>query len=252
LTNELVDVGSNFDSSVSLPPDAESTTESGPDDAAEPIDAPRAPADSPAEADANADTGPAPIVRDLCIPNPSFEIAPDDEAGVVVGTGTPVLTAPPGWQACSGSTSATASMCSLEPTNGNTCLGLSVGFPFLILPASVDFVPCAAVEAGATYSLTVDVALDAPGADGGQSGEPPLLQLRGSNTACDPQGDLLWRFSGVSASCGWKTLCGTFVPVASYTHLLLVPETSSSTALAFLQTEVLVDDLRPVDACPSR
>jgi hypothetical protein len=250
LTNELVNVGSNFDASEPIADSGAApgaSADAGGDAGADPTDAQRAP---PIDSPFDAETGLAPVVRELCVPNGSFEILPDNEAGTA--TPSPVLSAPTDWVACNGSNSANASSCSLEPTNGSSCLGLTVGFPFVIPPASVDVVPCAAIEPGASYSLTVDVALDAPAADGGQMGEPPVLQLRGSNTSCDPQGDLLWRFSGLSNSCGWKTLCGTMTPTRSYSHLLLVPETSSSTALAFLQTNLLVDNLRPVDGCPSR
>jgi hypothetical protein len=247
LPSELVDVGSNFDASLpppesSVAPESEASLEDAtvPPDSAPDVDASDV---------ADVDSGPAPIVRELCIPNPSFETVPPDDAD----TATPVLTEPPGWQACSGSSSASASSCSLQATNGSTYLGLSVGFPFLSATASVDFQPCSPIEIGATYSLAVDLALDAPNADGGQAGEPPALQLRGSNTACDLQGDLLWRFSGPASACGWKTACGTFVANASYSHLLLVPETSSSTAIVFLQTNVLVDNFVSLDdGCPAR
>ncbi len=111
---------------------------------------------------------------------------------------------------------------------------------------------CKVLEPGVTYSVSVDIALDAPAVDGGQSGEPPALQLRASNTACDPQADLLLRFSGVTRSCGWKTLCGTFVPQQSYSHIVLVPETSSSTSLVFSQTHVLVDRLTSGGTCVTR
>jgi hypothetical protein len=244
LPSELVDVGSNFDASL-LPSDSSVLPESeaSVEDVATPLEA------APDIDASDADSGAAPIVRELCIPNPSFETVPPDDAD----TATPVLTQPPGWQACSGSSSASASSCSLQATNGSTYLGLSVGFPFLSATASVDFQPCSPIEIGATYSLAVDLALDAPNADGGQAGEPPALQLRGSNTACDPQGDLLWRFSGPANACVWKTACGTFVANASYSHLLLVPETSSSTAIVFLQTNVLVDNFVSLDeGCPAR
>jgi hypothetical protein len=240
--NEIVDVGANFEAGE--PFDA---TEGADVDAARPREA-EADGARPEEAAADdaapeAEAGP-PMLSELCIPKPSFEETPD------LPTPMPVLSAPPGWTSCNGSNSQSASACGLQPTDGNTCLGLSIGVPLLIPAASVDVVPCGPVQPGATYAVTVDLALDAPSADGGQAGEPPALQLRGSNTACDAQGDLLWRFSGLDSACGWKTLCGTFDAGAAYSHFLLVPETSSSTSLVFVQTEMLVDNLRTTLACP--
>jgi hypothetical protein len=239
LTDELVNVGSNVDASE---PDVD-VPDVGPVEAT--VDADmnetRAPVgDAPLDVDIDAAP---PRVFDLCIPNPSFETNPAE------GDASPVQSAPPGWTACNGANGQSGSNCSLAPADGSTYLGLSIGFPRLFLgPASVDVTPCAPIVEGATYGLSVDVALDAPGADGGQPGEPPVLQLRGSTNECDAQGDLLWRFSGISA-CGWKTLCGTFVARASYTHLLLIPETNTSTADVFADTNLLVDDLQPGDVC---
>jgi hypothetical protein len=183
----------------------------------------------------------------VCILNPSFESTPEDDAGP-----GPMLANPPDWRACVTPGASTTS-CTLPPTNGNSYLGLSIGLaPLLDNAASVDAELCQPLIAGVTYSVALELGLDAPVGDGGPtSGEPPALQLRGSTTACDPNAVLLLRFSGVSNTCRWKSLCGLFTPTQAYTHLVLIPETSSSTSFTFSQTSVLVDDITSGGYCPA-
>jgi hypothetical protein len=188
---------------------------------------------------------PLPTGAALCIPNPSFESTPEDDAGP-----GPMLADPPGWLACS-TPSSGSSACSLAATNGKSYLGLSVGLaPLLDNAASVDATLCATLVPGVDYSLALDLGLDAPVGDGGPtSGEPPALQLRGSTTACDPNGETLLTFSGVLDACVWKRICGVFKADQPYSHLVLVPETSRSTAFVFSQTNVLVDNLTSGGVC---
>jgi hypothetical protein len=251
LSSETIDLGSNYDAGRPAPDSAEpgapeSAVESGVD----------AVADAPAEAGADSSDAPddvaavdAPVApAALCVPNRSFESIPSGDA---LAQG-PLLTAPPQWQACS-SSATMPKTCILPPTDGSSYLGLSIGFaPFLLNPASVDATLCQTLEAGVTYSLTIDLALDASPSDASPTGEPPALQVRASTTACDPQADLLVRFSGATNTCGWRTsLCGTFTPQQVYSHLILIPEASSSTGLVFSQTNVLVDNLRSGGTCPT-
>jgi hypothetical protein len=247
LSGETIDLGSNYAEAGAPGSDGDSTVV--PDSGAEgaPQDAPSQ--DDPLPFDA-ADEGeadsPVTVGAPICIPNPSFEIFSGDAAG------SPLLTNPQDWQACSGGP-ANPQACMLPPTDGDTYLALSIGLaPFVLNPASVDSLLCEPLAAGVTYSLSVELALDAPGNDASPPGEPPALQLRGSSTACDPQADLLVRFSGATNTCGWKSLCATFVPQQPYSHLVLIPEATSSTGLVFSQTNVLVDDLRSGGACPPR
>lgn len=245
----VVDLGSNYqerlvEAQAPLPP---TVIESG---IAPPLNSPDAEDADPPEAEAMADSPPvdetAPPAR-ICIPNPSFEPLLNRDAGPV-----PVLAAPPLWLACSGNT-LTPQLCVLPPTDGVTYLGLSIGYaPFLYNPASVDVPLCAALQPGVTYSLQLDFALDAPETDANPTGEPPALQIRGSTTVCDPQAELLLRFSGATNTCGWKSLCETFVPQQADTQLILVPEASSSTGVIYSQTNLLVDHLQSGGACPLR
>jgi hypothetical protein len=238
-TNELVDVGANFDATA--PQEAAALDAEGVEDApgeAEAETSVRAEASTP---DAASEAEAAPILSELCIPNPSFETMPP------AATATPVLSAPPQWTQCTGSNMPGTSACNLPPI-GDTCLGLSVG-P-IPLASSVDVEPCNTVVPGASYAVTLDFAIDAPNGDGGPGSEPPALQLWGNTAECTTVGgDLLARYS-LSYTCGWKTLCGGFMAKGAYTHFLLIPETSSSTLFAFGGTQLLVDDLQTDLACP--
>jgi hypothetical protein len=243
LSGETVDLGTN-DHDAGLPgPDSSTPAllDSGVD---APADASGDDADG-SDGPVDAETEAPPQGDPLCIPNPSFEAESDGE-----GSG-PLVTDPPEWQVCT-SSAANAQTCVLPPTDGSSYLGLSIGLaPFLPDPASVDATLCAPLEPGLTYSLSVDLALDAPESDASPSGEPPALQLRASNTACDPQADLLWRFSGATNTCGWKSLCAIFVPRQAYNHIILIPEATSSTGFVFSQTDLLVDHLRSGGSCPT-
>ena len=46
------------------------------------------------------------------------------------------------------------------------------------------------------------------------------------------------------------SLCATITPDQVYWHLILIPEATSSTARVFLQTNLLVDNLRSGGTCP--
>lgn len=249
LTSVTVDLGSNYqerivEAQAPLPP--ATVVESGLNP---PLDVPDAKDEDPPEA-TTADAPPVdetPPPAPICIPNPSFEPLLNRDAGSV-----PILADPPLWLACSGNP-LTTQACVLSPTDGVTYLGLSIGLaPYLYNPASVDVPLCAPLQPGVTYSLQLDFALDAQVSDASPTGEPPALQLRGSTTVCDPQAELLLRFSGATNTCGWKSLCETFVPQQADTQLILVPEASSSTGFIYSQTNLLVDDLQSGGACPLR
>jgi hypothetical protein len=243
LSGETVDLGSN-DHDAGLPgPDSSlpGAVDSGVDAPADASGDDADGSDGPADAETEAPPQGAP----LCIPNPSFEAEADSESA------GPLVTDPPQWQVCT-SSAANPPSCMLPPTDGSSYLGLSIGLaPFLPDPASVDATLCAPLEPGVAYSLSLDLALDAAESDASPSGEPPALQLRASNTACDPQADLLWRFSGATNTCGWKSLCAIFVPRQAYTHIILIPEATSSTGYVFSETDLLVDHLHSEGSCPT-
>jgi hypothetical protein len=248
VSGEMVDLGSEYDPRpVESGPAPAPAAESGADGPADSPDEDRADSSDAARDSQEADA-PAPVAAAaLCILNPSFEPSSDGAAGP-----SPLLADPPQWQACSGNTP-TPQVCMLAPAEGSSYLGLSIGLaPFLPYPASVDSTLCAPIEPGVTYSLSLHLALDAPQSDASPAGEPPALQVWGSNTACDLQAELLARFSGATNTCGWKTLCATFVPDSVYTHLILIPEATSSTGVVFSQTNLLVDDLRSGGPCAAR
>ncbi len=251
LSGETINLGSNYDArppepDVTSTPLPESGPEAAPDDVSPDDGASLDGLDGDADAMASEADAPPLMGAPICIPNPSFEtFSPDAGSG-------PLQTNPLDWQVCS-NTTAPAQACTLAPTDLNSYLALDVGLaPFLFNPASVDSTLCYPLEAGVTYTLALELALDAPENDASPPGEPPALQLRGSNTACDPQADLLVRFSGATNTCGWKSLCANFVPQQSYTHLVLIPEATSSTGLVYSQTNVLVDDLHSGGACPRK
>ena len=248
LSGESIDLGTNYNARA---PDAApaDTAESGADAPADGAGDENDEDDGAMDAAADGQDTDAPAVQGapICILDPSFETAPDGDPFV-----SPLATAPPDWQACSSST-ANPQTCTPPPFDGSSYLGLSIGLaPVLFNPASVDGTLCEALQPGVTYSLSLELALDAPSSDASPVGEPPALQVRGSNTACDPHADLLVRFSGATNTCGWKPLCATFVAQQAYSHLILIPEATSSTGLVFSQTDLLVDDLRSGGSCPPR
>jgi hypothetical protein len=249
LTSVTVDLGSNYQEPLveAQAPPPLTLVESG---ITPPIDAPDAQDEEPLEA--TADSAPvdeeatAPPAQ-ICLNNKSFEPLLNSDAGPV-----PVLANPTYWQLCSANV-LIPQACVLSPTDGISYLGLSIGgAPYYYNPGSVDQRLCAPLQPGVTYSLQLDFALDAQESDANPIGEPPALQIRGSTTMCDPQAELLLRFSGATNTCGWKSLCKTFVPLHADTHLILVPEASSSTGYIYSQTNLLVDYLQSGGACPLR
>jgi hypothetical protein len=247
LSSETVDLGSNYNYEVRLPEAGSPPppiVESGPDSPVDPTtDAEYGDAADEMAVEPEADAPVPPTGAAICIWNASFE--------PLAGNAGPLLAAPPLWQACSVNVP-TPQICKLAPTDGSSYLGLSIGLaPYLTNPGSVDAMLCTALHAGVTYTLRLDLALDAPEGDASLSGEPPALQVRGSNTACDLRGTLLARFSGATNTCGWrKSLCATITPDQEYWHLILVPEATSSTARVFFQTNLLVDNLTSGGTCP--
>jgi hypothetical protein len=247
--SSVVDLGSNYqerlvEAQAPLPP---AMVESG---VTPPIDVPDAQDKPPPEATADSpavDEDATPPPAQICLFNESFEPLLNNDAGPL-----PILVAPTYWQLCSGN-APTPQRCVLPPTDGISYLGLSIGpAPIYYNPGSVDQHLCTALQPGVTYSLQLDFALDAPEGDANPNGEPPALQVRGSTAVCDPQAELLLRFSGATNTCGWKSLCETFVPQQADTHLILVPEASSSTGFIYSQTNLLVDHLQSGGACPLR
>jgi hypothetical protein len=241
LSGETVDLGTEFDASA---PPLDSPSVVAPEssvDAGESADeAGDAVADAPSETASESSAPGSPF----CIPNPSFEMGLGGDAAV----SSPEVAVPAGWLSCPGSSaSAAPTSCLLPPTDGSSYLALSIGF--FGIPASVDVMLCEPpIVAGITYTLSADIALDAPLDDSGSIGEPPVLQIRASNTACDAQGALLLRFAGTAGTCSWRTLCGSFTAADSYSHLMLIPETGSA-GLVFDQTHLLVDHLVTGGSC---
>ena len=249
LSGEDVDLGSDFDGAARvLDAASRKPVESG-----ALRDAPRADGtDSASAIDATdaADAADEPGPRGtICIGNKSFEsyLPGDAQAN------QPVQPNPPGWKVCSGAT-ATTPICGLRPTDQDSYVGLSVGLaPYLNNPGSIDGVLCEPLEVGVTYSLSADIGLDTLQADSGSPGEPPFLQIWGATDECITQGaayELLWSSPSLLKTCGWKTYCNSFTPSAPYTHLVLIPGTSSSSAFWAGPTYIIVDNLVPSTACP--
>ena len=241
LSGETVDLGTEFDASAP-PLDAPSLVP--PESSVDADESTDADADGGADAPSETASESAAPGYPFCIPNPSFETGLGDDAEV----SSPEVAVPPGWLSCSGSTTnPSPTSCSLAPADGSSYLALSIGF--LAIAPSVDVMLCEPpLVAGVTYTLSADIALDAPIDDSGAIGEPPVLQVRASNTACDMQGALLLRFAVAPGTCGWRTLCGSFTPTDSYSHLLLIPETGGA-GLVLGQTHLLVDHLVTGGSC---
>jgi hypothetical protein len=249
LSSVTVDLGSNYREPVVVEAAAPSPPVVEEPGAVAPIAAP-----PDAEDDVPPETSPDSLPADetvtpsqICIPNPSFEPLLDRDAGPI-----PVLPSPPLWRLCSAN-ALTPQRCILPPADQSSYLGLSIGLaPYLYNPAAIDAALSCNMQPGVTYSLQLELGLDAPETDGDPGGEPPALQVRGSTMACDPRADLLARFSGATNTCGWKLLCATFVAQQAYSDLMLIPEATSSTGVIYSQTALLVDDLRSGVTCPPR
>lgn len=261
LSGDIVDLGTDFDSVGIVPdtgprnlPEAGTVHDASADrtEASAILDGGDASEASDVHAEADAMDEAPPPQGDVCLMNPSFERPVADAQARPAGDAQvtqPLTPNPPQWLVCAGSMASTSS-CGLQPTEGDSYVGLSVGLaPLLNDPTSIDTTLCAPLEVGFTYSLTVDFGLDEPITDAGFPGEPPSLQILGSSAACTRK-ELLWRSPSLPNACIWRKFCMSFTPAAEYTHLLLVPETSSSSALSLAPTYVIVDNLVSTHGCP--
>jgi hypothetical protein len=98
---------------------------------------------------------------------------------------------------------------------------------------------CAALTAGKTYSLELDLMFDSVA--GPIPAEATSVELFAGNTSCATD-QLLWRSPIAAAS--WQTHCFTFTAEQAFTHL-----TVRSPPTAMNTTGVFADHLVPVSRC---
>jgi hypothetical protein len=173
----------------------------------------------------------------LCVANPSFDGTP------ALDLGNNGFNAPP-WVSCN--------VNGPDVVSGTTAPGATDGTTFARFYAPAADGPgeraseplCAALHAGVTYALKLDLALDP---DIPPSPPPAFLKIWASTSSCSTT-ELLWQSPPLSA--GWTTYCATLTPSADATHLTIGAEFTEPDAGSFVNGGLYVDHLQPVARCP--
>ncbi|HEX2676144.1 MAG TPA: hypothetical protein VHM19_05875, partial [Polyangiales bacterium] len=182
----------------------------------------------------------------LCVTNPSFEGTPQ----VNLGTAASFDASP--WHGCaaSGGTPDIIAQNTLPfalgatfpaPTDGATYLRMACALGGSGSPDVHEMTTqqlCAPLLAGHTYSFLIDAMAshEQPG------GSLAKLVVRGASSDCG-DGEPLWASPPLAAD--WTTLCVTLRPADDTPYLTLYPDGDVS-----MGATLLVDNLRPVVACP--
>jgi hypothetical protein len=98
------------------------------------------------------------------------------------------------------------------------------------------------LETGVEYALEMDVLSQNEGAAN------LFVQVQGADSQCSG-GSALGRTPTIPADGEWVTLCARFRTAQEHSHLLLVPAVEGGAAAA-PTARLLLDNLRPVAACP--
>lgn len=186
--------------------------------------------------------GDEPTGAELCLQNPSFEGTP----APTVSMGQP-FDAPP-WTACTnpempnlpqiGNTNQSATISVPPPTDGVTYVAIGEG-------QQVSQELCRELEADETVHLQLDIARIDISAGAASLSEQVFLQIWGGLATDCSLHERLW--ASPSLQLGWQSFCVTLQPSVLTTQLTLRTATDmSELSLGYL----LVDNLRPVDACP--
>jgi len=185
------------------------------------------------------DAGAAP---ELCLQTPSFEGTPTPNFGLQLP-----FEAPP-WTACTnpaatnapqiGNDTISVTGAAPPPTDGVTYVSLGEG-------QQVSQELCSELDGGAVVHLQLDLSrIDISGGTVPPT-ERVFLEIWGGLAVDCTQRELLW--ASEALEIGWKTFCVTLRPSGFTTQLTLRGNSDmSDLALSYL----LVDNLRPVDACP--
>jgi hypothetical protein len=190
------------------------------------------------------------------VSNPSFETS----------GGTVPMQTPPYWQLCpnfnvfplpDASVSLPAwplfsvinpGVCSMMANDGSNYLGLTAGsYGPADASESVGTRLGAPLQAGTTYSVSVDLAM-AVKSPIGASNQPAVLEVWGSKTGCTKD-ERLWTSQTITNSDMWKPYCGFFRPTQPWTYLTLTPAAPSGTFAMGQWSYVVVDHLVPGATC---
>jgi len=177
---------------------------------------------------------------EACIENPSLE-------GVVTAGQLEAFDAP-GWNACyaGGIAYAAIGNATLWPFQNWTFPDASDGETYLALGQQLAFAGrasqtlCEPLEAGATRSFVIDLSR-ATTTDAGESLDQ-VLEILGGSTECAEE-TVLW--TSPQLTVDWQTHCVTLRPEQTVTTIALRPLGRDGGLV-----EALVDDIRPVSACP--
>jgi hypothetical protein len=143
-------------------------------------------------------------------------------------------------------------VCSMPASDGANYLGLTVGSYGLAtdVSESVETPLCAPLQAGTTYSVSVDLAMAVKTVMVGASNQPAVLEIWGSKNGC-VKDEPLWTSPTITNSDRWQKYCGLFRPTQSYNYLTIVPAAPAGSTFAMGQwSYVVVDHLVPGATCP--
>jgi hypothetical protein len=212
---------------------------------------------SPPPGDAGGGLADASSASTMCVNDQSFEGTP--EIGTPGGgpTNLPATAAPPGWDVCAGDPDINPSVTAMLASDGLTYIGMTLA-PFSTATESEGTTLCAPLEAGQTYSFSIDVAmagtlspqLTPPGSSVSTTPSvlPVVLQIWGGRTSCGKD-ELLWTSPEISKPGAWARFCDALVPSQPLSHLRLVPAAGSSPFGPGQWSYVLVDHLVPGAVC---
>jgi hypothetical protein len=162
--------------------------------------------------------------------NPSLEGTP------TVGLGD-LGEALPDWSVCSATPDVNPLFASVQPTDGDTYLGAVAGTTDALVEAAGGTL-CTPLEAGATVSFSVDVAVSS------YLGNPGRLELWGGASSCS-RDELLWTSPTLTEVDTWQTFCITASATRDLSHVIAWPVPDSLGG-----AYVLVDNFRLESSCP--
>jgi hypothetical protein len=133
----------------------------------------------------------------------------------------------------------------MSASDGSYYLGLTVGSYGPATDASENVgtrLPCPqALQAGTTYSVSVDLAMAVKTVMVGASNQPAVLEIWGSKSGCGKD-ERLWTSPTITNSDRWQTYCGLFRPAQSYNYLTMVPAAPAGSNFAMGQWSYVVVD----------
>jgi len=144
-------------------------------------------------------------------------------------------------------------VCSMSASDGSYYLGLTVGSYGLStdVSESVGTRLCnPPLQAGTTYSVSVDLAMAVQKVMVGASNHPAVLEIWGSNKMGCGKDERLWTSPTITNSDTWQTYCGLFRPSQTYNFLTIVPAAPAGFTFPMGQwSYVVVDHLQTGTTC---